>query len=342
MADWLPIVAGSLALATLPLIAVVVLRRIRMTVQSRRRARLEREVAPLALALVDGEDPGEGKTEIHGRSEAEALAAVLERYAQVVDGEARERIVRFFEESGAVRAAEEQVRSRRAWRRARAAKALGDMGSKPATGSLLGLLDDPDLIVRTTAARSLGRLRSSEAVEPLVRALADETLPRAVVGLALHEIGTDAIPGLIGLLETDSENVRATAVELIGRLGCASEGAHLLACMDDPSAEVRARACRALGRLGSGEACRRLRQNLDARVPFLRAAAASGLGRMGDPEGLDALMENARTDVFPSAHAAARAAAAIAPARVRDAAQEPGAGPHLVEEADRIAWRLPL
>ena len=346
MVDSLPIVAACLALAGVPLIAVVVLRRIRMGITGRREARLEREVAPLALALVDGEepviDPESGEGAIGSRAKAEALAGVLERYAQVLNGDAHARIAAFFANSGAVTAAEEQLRSRRAWKRARAAKALGDMGARSAAPKLIEALDDRDAGVRATAARTLGKLASSEAVEPLVRALASGTLPRAVAGLALHEIGSDAVPGLLGLLESDDESVRATAVELIGRLGCASEGDRLLACLDDPSAEVRARSCRALGRLGSGDAVARLADNLDARMPFLRAAAASGLGRMGDSLALDDLVANARTDTFASAHAAARAVALIAPGRAREEADKAGAGPHLTEEADRIAWRLPL
>lgn len=346
MVDSLPIVAACLALASIPLIAVVVVRRIRMAVTGRRDARLEREVAPLALALVDGEtpavDPATGEGAISSRAKAEALAGVLERYAQVLNGDAHARIAAFFQDSGAVTAAEAHLRSRRAWNRARAAKSLGDMGARSATPALIEALDDGDADVRTTAARTLGKLGSPDAVEPLVRALASGTLPRAVAGLALHEIGSDAVPALLGLLDSDDESVRSVAVELIGRLGCAGEGERLLACLDDPSAEVRARSCRALGRLGSGDAVKRLAENLDARMPFLRAAAASGLGRMGDPGALDDLIVNARTDTFTSAHAAARAVAQIAPALVREEADRPGAGPHLAEEADRIAWRLPL
>ena len=165
-------------------------------------------------------------------------------------------------------------------------------------------------------------------------------MPRAVAGLALLEIGPPAVPALEELLASEDENVRATAVELIGRMGCARDGERLLACLDDPSAEVRARASRALGRLGSAEASRKLRRALDARVPFLRAAAAVGLGRMGDPDALEQLIAQACLDEFTPARAAATAAAKISPERVTEAAACEGAGDLLREEADRIAWGL--
>ncbi len=335
MVDSLPIVAFVLALAALPVIAMLVVRRFRLAYHERRAKRLESRVAPLALALVDGEPAdGSGLT----RLEAETLAGVLERYAQVLNGESRARVAAFFEGSGTVELEISRLRSRRGWRRATAAKTLGDMSSSTAAPALIEALEDRDAAVRSAAARGLGRLGYPDSVEPLVRALASGNIPRAAAGLALLQIGSAAVPALLGMLDSDDEYVRATSVELIGRLGCASEGERILCCLDDPSAEVRARASRALGRLATADAATRLRQALHARMPFERAAAAVGLGRVGDGTAVDELIEAARRDSYTPAKSAAQAAARIAPASVTAAAQEPGAGAHLQELADRIAW----
>lgn len=341
MVELLPALAAALVLATLPLIAALLIRRIRVAYRERRHARLERRVEPLALRLVDGEDADPAADPLRS-GEGAALAEVLTRYAQVLNGTARARIAEFFERSGAVAEQERRLRSRRPWRRAIAAKTLGDMRSAAACEALVSCLDDEDAAVRSTAARSLGKLGDLDAVEPLVNVLADGSAPHAVAGYALLELGSGAVPTLVNLLESDREEVRAVAVELIGRLGCARDAALLVECLDDDSAEVRARASRALGRLGAGPAVAKLRRALVEPVPFIRAAAAVGIGRAGDTESLDTLLEHARIDSFASARAAARAASEIAPQQVAEIgdANPSAAGAHLVEAADRIAWGL--
>ena len=62
--------------------------------------------------------------------------------------------------------------------------------------------------------------------------------------------------------------------------------------------------------------------------------ARSGRSVAGRPR--SALLEVARHDDFDPAAAAARALARIDPGLVLSAAQEPDAGPHLCEAADRL------
>jgi HEAT repeat protein len=221
-----------------------------------------------------------------------------------------------------------------------AAHSLGDMGSVVAIPRLLELVvEDPATDVREAAARSLGALRATDAVEPLVRALVSGSVPRAIASQALLTIGPAAVPEFRELAGDEDDGVRGRAVELIGLLGGAADADILLARVRDPSAEVRARAARALGRLGADEAAAELREALADRIPYVRASAAIALGQVGDRAAADDLLEQARADAFEPARAAAEALVRIDPDRVRAAARLAGAGPHLTEAADLLAIR---
>ena len=73
------------------------------------------------------------------------------------------------------------------------------------------------------------------------------------------------------------------------------------------------------------------------RVPFVRAAAARALGQIGGRSAAAALLEVARHDEFDPAAEAGRALARIDPELVLSCAEDPDAGPHLREAADRLA-----
>jgi hypothetical protein len=93
---------------------------------------------------------------------------------------------------------------------------LGDMGSQQAVGPLLRSLGDESRPVRAAAGRSLGRLQAVEAVAPLVAALVEGRVPRAVAGHALLCVGPSSLPRLRGLaLDSDAET-RTVVTELIG------------------------------------------------------------------------------------------------------------------------------
>lgn len=317
-------------------LVLLIARRVQLARRERRRAELEGEVRPLALELVDGRTDGAGWD--LGHREGEAIAAVLARYSRLLTGDSRARIALFFEGRGLVaRTGRDAVGSRRAWRRARAARLLGEMGSPQATPALLECLDDGDRSVRAAAARSLARLGAVEAAEQLVQALVDHRLPHLVAASALLDLGAPIVPRIGALVDSESPEVRAAALELVAQLGSAAEAPAVSAHLDDPSSEVRARACRALGRVGAEDAAAGLRRALSDSVPSVRAAAAVALGDIGDRRAVDALVEQARTDEFAPARYAARAVARIAPQRAGELGSPDAPPPHLAETADRLA-----
>jgi HEAT repeats len=327
---------GSLvfAAAAVLFVAVLAIRRVQLARGERRRAAAETRLRPVALDLLAGEG---GDIEPLGQEEVEVLAGLLGRYSRQLSGTATAQVAAFFERGGGLERELGTLRSRRAWRRATAAYALGDMGSDAAVPALVAALADPKREVRSAAARSLGRLGAVEAVEPLVYALVGTGIPRAVAGQALLAIGAAALPSLRSLEARAEAEVRAFAVELVGLLGDASDGPLLIERLRDSSAEVRAKAARALGRLGAEEAAAELRAALVDRIPFVRTAAAFALGMIDDREAVDALLEQARGEHFDLARSAAQAVARIDPERVSAAAQTAHAGTHVLEAADLLA-----
>ena len=334
MLDLFGWVSVGLAGATGLFVAVLVARRIWLMRDERSRAESEERLRPFALALLDGEPAPALSTR-----DAEVFASIVARYSAHIRGEAEREIGRFFEESGAVESSLAALRDRRAWRRAEAAYALGDMASTQAIPPLLRALSDSSRDVRGAAARSLGRLGADAAVEPLVRALAHEEVPRSVAGQALLELGDATLPALRVLATDEDAGLRETAVELLGILGSPADEPILVQRLRDSSAEVRARATRALGRLAAAKSADAVRTALEDRIPFVRAAAARAIGEIGDRGSAGALLELAEDGSHDAAQAAARALARV-DARILQEADRRRSGPHVAEFADRVAAGL--
>jgi HEAT repeat protein len=330
--------ALALACASVLFLAVLVARRLWLARGERLRAEAEARVQPLALELVEGERP---EIDSLRDRDAHALALVLARYARQLRGGPRERIARFFEGRELVARELDWLRCRRPWRRALAARLLGDMCSERAAPALVAALQDGSRDVRMAAARSLGALGAVEAVDALVRALADGRLPRAAAGHALLAVGTGSLPQLRELAGDDDREVRASAVELIGLLGDASDAKLLMHTLHDASADVRAKAATALGRLGAEAGAAEVRTTLEDRIGFVRAAAAEALGAIGDRGAATALSFACHSDDFDEACAAAVALARVAPEVVQavEVTAGPHGSPHLAEAADIALMR---
>ena len=100
-------------------------------------------------------------------------------------------------------------------------EALGVVGCRSARGSIAARLSSPQLELRVTAARGLGRLGMGEAIPALILALGDEAWP-----------------------------VRAMAAQALGRLSAAPAIDALVARVSDPSWWVRHHAAYALLAMG--------------------------------------------------------------------------------------------
>jgi HEAT repeats len=330
MVNTLQIASLAIALAATAFVLVLVLRRMMLSREERQRQEVEDRLRAQALALVDGDHVA---VPAQGRHEAAIFARMLARYSRQLSGEPRAHIARYFETGGHIEHQARLLKSRRVWKRAAAAATLGDMASPAAIPALIDALEDRERDVRAAATRSLALLGAAVAVEPIVEALANGRVQRAVGGWALMQIGAPALTRLRGMLRHDDANVRATAAELIGLIGDAYDSAELIRLLHDPSAEVRAKSAHALGRLGAGQAAAMLRGALGDRIFFVRAAAARALGRLGDTPSLPALVHQAQTDRFEAAQAAARALAELSPEGLSGMATLPTCNVHLREAA---------
>jgi HEAT repeat protein len=326
--------AAALIVITILLLFLLAGRRLWLGHQERKHAAAARRLRPAAIAFVTGEEPLPEGLSAYDQT---VLAEQLRRYSQSLSGEAADRITSYFLESEAYRRALRRLRSWRSWRRADAAFALGDMAVADAAPALLKALDDRSRIVRTAAARGLGRLRSEDATVPLIEALVEHTVPRGVAGDALLRIGPKIVPQLRDLVSRPEPELQATALTVLGLVGDSGEADAAMQALDDPSADVRAAAAEALTRIGTPASVPELRGALEDRIRDVRAAAADALGAIGSGEAVPHLLEIARTDEFRPARAAAQAAAKLDPVAVESAAADPDAGPHLHEALDRAA-----
>jgi HEAT repeat protein len=322
----------ALALGALLTLAVLIARRSFLARAERRRREAEKRLRPLAIALVEDEPV---ELTVSGDGEASLLAEIMARYSRALQGDSRVRIAAFFEQQGQVERELGRLAHRRAWRRAAAAFALGDMGSSRAVSPLIAALGDRDREVRTAAARSLGRLGAVPAAPGLVEALASGAVPRAVAGQALIAIGPAAAAELHPLLGSPDESVRRAAAEVLGLIGGGADAPLLATAARDPAAEVRGAALRALGKVGGKAESGVVHEALHDRVPFVRTAAAHAAAGMGDRSAVPVLIEQARGDRYDPALAASRALVALDPRGLIEAAERNEAGPFLRQAATR-------
>jgi HEAT repeat protein len=291
------------------------------------RARLE----PLAHALLDGEPAG-----TTARRDEHALTAILADLAPALTGESREAIADHFEASGAVTRVSRKLADPRAHRRAEHAALLGDMCSPLAEVPLMQALNDRDPDVRLAAARSLGRLRPRTAAGPLLYALVQGLVPRAVAANALLSIGAAALPGIRNLLSESDPAARANAVELLGRLGNPRDSLALRDRLGDDAPIVRRRVCEALARLGADDAGDALEELLADEIADVRISAAAAIAAVGDDRSAPTLLRLVQHDVVEVAEVAARALSAVAPTLVRELGGDPEAHPQLRHAASLL------
>ena len=178
-----------------------------------------------------------------------------------------------------------------------AAEALaeGDPG-REGVAALAELLSDPDPLLRSEAARTLGQIGGKAARQALLQAAASSDVPAQVAaadGLGMLPATQESVAALAGLLDSADAAVRQSAAEALARLDPpqpARDGttaapaiqARLLALMQtDGTPMVRRGAVLALGRWGDSDVAAALaaRQEDESEDPLVRQAAALVLSR---------------------------------------------------------------
>ncbi len=282
--------AALLVVVLLVAVGVAHLARIRRQGRVRRR---RAELRPLVHALLadDPEDTEAAGDVVNAPRELDTL--VLELLPSL-RGADRALLQQVLAERGVVARAARDLTARAAWRRGRAGTLLGATSGSHHTVALSLLLGDRSLAVRCAAARALGKAGDPAAVPPLMAALtADRPLPHGVVGMAVLDLGTGALPALRETVRDGSPAAQAVAAEQLGVHGDLTGSGVLESALADLRRDlaVRRAAATALGRIGSPRSADALSRVLTLAGPAsLRCAAAEALGRIGDPAALPALM----------------------------------------------------
>jgi hypothetical protein len=281
-------VIGGLVVLLLTAVAAVHVGRTR---REQRDAGRRRALTPMLHDLLDGDGD-------HDRPDVTtAPAAFDEVVLQLLPqlrGADRKVLQDVLVSRGVVERAASDLTARAAWRRGRAATLLGSTASTPHVAGLTALLRDRSSDVRSAAARALGKAGGPDTAEALLGSLTmDRPLPSGVAGMALLDLGTQALPVLRETVLVGSPPAAALAASLLGLHGDLSATPMLTAVLRDTerTVEVRRSAAEALGRIGAPQATDAL-SNVLAFAPeaVLRQVAAESLGRIGDPAGTTALV----------------------------------------------------
>jgi HEAT repeat protein len=178
-------------------------------------------------------------------------------------------------------AAQSQVRTR-------AIEAMAKMGKEaaPAGPDLVAALADPDPLVRSAAARTIGGLAPDVpgAVSALVRCFPDRDAIRAVA--EFKQAGAEAVVSLIQMTRHPDAAIRRQVVRTMGKIGPASLDAlpNLIALTtSDAEAGVREQSAEAIGEIGPAAAAGipALVKALGDENAKVRRDAVRSLGQMG-------------------------------------------------------------
>jgi HEAT repeat protein len=301
-------VTGLVVTLLLCVAGVHVARRRRERRDAARRAAL----TPLVYTLLDGEEAVESLADAPA-----VLDDVVLHLLPQLRGSDREVLQDLLISRGVVDRAARDLSARAAWRRGRAAMLIGATGSVRHTPDLIALLTDRSPDVRSAAARALGMAGDVAAVLSLLAALTTaRPLPSGIVGMALLDLGTPALPALRTVLGSGSAPARALSAGLLGLHGDVASAPGLTAELVDVDAPapVRRAAAEALGRIGDPQAGDALsRVTVLSSDAALRRASAQALGRIGDPRCIPALVAGMAAADREVRTACADALAAIGP-----------------------------
>ena len=175
---------------------------------------------------------------------------------------------------------------------------------------LCPLLKDSGPVVRTAAAAAIERLEGLNGLDEILATLTTGSRGERVSAVrALGIIGGErVVEPLVQCAGRPEEDIRAAAVEELGRLAVPETLPVLLGRVNDPNTAVQARAIAALGNFPPSPAiCARLHPFLNANDGALEAEAVISLARLADQTILAVI-----PDLLASPHDSTRQAAATA------------------------------
>jgi HEAT repeat protein len=168
--------------------------------------------------------------------------------------------------------------------RSGAARVLGRIGDTRAVEPLIAALKDEDDDVRGSAAGALGMIGDTRAVEILIESLNNDDSINNNAAWALGKLGDPrAVESLIDALQNQSDKfLRREAAEALGNIGDSRAVEKLIGKMNyDNDLDVRRNAVDALGKIGDPRAVRPLIVVLTHYDRNIRSKAAEALEKLG-------------------------------------------------------------
>ncbi|MFZ2384730.1 MAG: HEAT repeat domain-containing protein [Candidatus Omnitrophota bacterium] len=174
---------------------------------------------------------------------------------------------------------------------------LGQIGEKRAAGSLIPFLKSDDVTTQKITVYSLGLIKDSSAVSPLIDLLRDTGSSdyRDLIIESLGEIGDPlAVDSLIHLLKDSDPSIRVDAAGALGSIKDSRATGALAVALKDENTDVVTAAAEALGKIGTDEAVTLLLNTLTGGTDSESRAASSGLAVAGASavEPLIGILEN--------------------------------------------------
>jgi len=234
----------------------------------------------LMLGCQSGESRGRVLTEIERMLDpvtAEYIAVSLPR----LEVPERSDVTELFQKKGLVRYFVHQLKSQRKWRRARAAKVLGELNLPVASAALYRTLNDPDPDIRGVAARGLSKLRHPRAQAALIEILGkQEEIISSRIAAMFIDVGAASVPLLVKNMRNTNWRARFWTAEILGQVADKRAEGILVSALGDSSADVRAAAAKALGKMGTRAAGLQVIPLLKDPEWFVRSHAAWALGQL--------------------------------------------------------------
>ncbi len=165
---------------------------------------------------------------------------------------------------------------------------LGNLGDKSATEHIIPFLKYTKKNheqIRRAAAESLGKIGDSSAIPPLLEALQDKKMPKAVKLFIIDALGDlkakDAIPHLSNILKTEKDSSVSAALLALSKIGGA-ESIDIIEkiLINSESFDSRALAAQCLGNIGDPIAIRSLVDALEDPIDYVREKAMEALGKL--------------------------------------------------------------
>lgn len=188
-------------------------------------------------------------------------------------------------------------------RRLRAAVALAELGDESSIGLLMDHIDDRDPEVRLQAARGLGRMQWTPAIDSIVERFGiEEPWVRSRFADTLIGFGGKATWPLAAYIKVNHRHEVAGTVEALETLAAIGDEEAVVPILDvlgqSPDPEVAITAIESLGDLGGPLVAGPLEKASNSVDWRVRAKAVTALGQIGDTDSRPVLAAHLRDENF--------------------------------------------